>query len=165
MKRRKISVELAVALCFVAGLLSACTSGTENSGNNGNNSDLSDGTRIEMRFDGQTIYGTLIDNSVSRDLVSRLPLTLEFSDFNGTEKIAYLPDGSPDWNVSASPNSCTPSAGDITMYSPWGNLAVFYRDFRQSNGLVPLGKLDDGEIDKLAAMEGTFEVVISVVSD
>lgn len=102
------------------------------------------GTRIQLTFGAETVYGTLDDNSVSRDLISRLPLTLTFSDFGGTEKIAYLPEGSAAWDTSDAPDSCTPSAGDITMYAPWGDLAVFYRPFRESDGLVPLGKLDDG---------------------
>jgi hypothetical protein len=163
MKRMKLFSVLAAVLCFMAGLLSACSGKTTNeTTNNGSGTDLPDGTRIEMRFIGQTIYGTLNDNSVSLDLISRLPLTLEFSDYNGTEKIAYLPDGAPDWDLSAAPNSCTPSAGDIAMYSPWGNISVFYRDFRQSDGLVPLGKLDGGGIEKLSAMSGTFEVTIAL---
>lgn len=116
--------------------------------------------RISFTIGGETVYATLYDNSVARDLVSRLPLTLEFSDYNGTEKIAYLPDGSEDWDLSDAPSSCTPSAGELTMYSPWGNLAIFYRDFRSSNGLVPVGSLDDGGIGLFAAQSGTFTVTI-----
>ena len=37
-----------------------------------------------------------------------------------------------------------PSAGDIAFYAPWGNLAVFYRGFRYSPGLVLLGRIDTG---------------------
>lgn len=117
--------------------------------------------RISFTIGGETVYATVYDNSVARDLVSRLPLTLEFSDYNNTEKIAYLPDGSEDWDLSDAPTSCTPSAGDITMYSPWGNLAIFYRDFRSSNGLVPVGSLDDGAIDLFAAQDGNFTVHIA----
>ena len=116
--------------------------------------------RLSFTVGGETVYAALYDNSVARDLVSRLPLTLEFSDYNGTEKIAYLPDGSEDWDLSDAPTSCTPSAGDIAMYAPWGNLAVFYRDFRLSNGLVPVGKLDDGAIELFAAQDGNFTVTI-----
>ena len=119
-------------------------------------------TRILFTFDGQTVYGTLDDNSVSRDLISRLPLTLTFSDYSNTEKIAYLPEGSAEWDTSDAPDSCTPAAGDIAMYAPWGNLSVFYRDFRQSSGLVPLGKLDEGGAEKFAAMSGDFSVTISL---
>ena len=117
--------------------------------------------RISFTIGSATVYATLYDNSVARDLVSRLPLTLEFSDYNGTEKIAYLPGGSEDWDLSDAPTSCTPSAGDVTMYSPWGNLAIFYRDFRLSNGLVPVGSLDDGAIELFAAQDGDFTVHIA----
>ena len=120
------------------------------------------GTRILFTFEGQTVYGTLDDNSVTRDLISRLPLTLTFSDYSNTEKIAYLPEGSAEWDTSGAPDSCTPAAGDIAMYAPWGNLSVFYRDFRQSSGLVPLGKLDEGSAEKFAAMSGDFSVTVSL---
>jgi hypothetical protein len=40
--------------------------------------------------------------------------------------------------------------GDITYYAPWGNLALFYRDFPYSNGLIRLGTLDTGAADVLA---------------
>lgn len=159
MKKITLFSVLMVLLCFITGILGAC------SGKGDHNESSDNGTRIQMSFDGQTIYGTLNDNSVSRDLISRLPLTLEFSDYSGTEKIAYLPDGSADWDMSDAPTSCTPSAGDIAMYSPWGNLSVFYRDFRWSEGLVPLGRLDEGEIDKLAVMSGSFRVTISLAED
>ena len=33
---------------------------------------------------------------------------------------------------------------DIACYAPWGNLAIFYRDFGYSNALVKLGRLDSG---------------------
>ena len=116
--------------------------------------------RLSFTVGGETVYATLYDNSVARGLVSRLPLTLEFSDYNGTEKIAHLPDGSEDRDLSDAPTSCTPSAGDIAMYAPWGNLAVFYRDFRFSDGLVPVGKLDNGAIELFAAQDGNFIVTI-----
>lgn len=38
--------------------------------------------------------------------------------------------------------------GDIAYYAPWGNLAIFYRDFSYSTGLVKLGKLDS-DVDAL----------------
>ena len=117
--------------------------------------------RVGFTIGGQTVYGTLNDHSVARDLYSRLPLTLEFSDYNATEKIAYLPDGAEAWDLSDAPESCTPSAGDITVYAPWGNLAIFYRDFRFSNGLIPVGRLDSGAIELFASQSGSFTVMIS----
>ena len=34
--------------------------------------------------------------------------------------------------------------GDVTYYAPWGNLALFHRDFEYSSGLVKLGALYSG---------------------
>ena len=170
-------------LCAVLFLLSSCTTpGNDTNKDNAGTSENTEGknttdtgssekepdsteknsTRIMFTFEGQTVYGTLDDNSVSRDLISRLPLTLTFSDYSNTEKIAYLPEGSSEWDTSDAPDSCTPAAGDIAMYAPWGNLSVFYHSFRQSSGLVPLGKLDEGGTEKFAAMSGDFSVTIAL---
>lgn len=173
MKKRSPFLIFTALLCAIVCILSACSpSGDKgNTGTTGNtdpdentNSPAENGTRIRFDFDGQTVYGTLDDNSASRDLISRLPLTLTFSDYSDTEKIAYLPDGSAAWDTSDAPDSCTPVAGDIAIYSPWGNLSVFYHPFRQSNGLIPLGKLDAGGAEKFAAIIEDFTVTISLAN-
>lgn len=121
--------------------------------------------RVRFSIGEEVVYATVYDNSLGRDFMSRLPLTLEFSDYNGTEKIAYLPSEEEDWDLSDAPVSCTPSAGDLTVYAPWGNIAIFYRDFRHSEGLVPFGKLDDGGVDLFAAKSGDFEVLAEIVQE
>ena len=55
------------------------------------------------------------------------------------------------------PDSIEPSAGDLTFYAPWGNIAIFYREFRLSRGLVRFGRITSG-IEKLAAMPGDFSI-------
>jgi len=35
---------------------------------------------------------------------------------------------------------------------PWGNLALFYRDFTYSDGLIRLGRLDTGAANLLAGL-------------
>lgn len=109
-------------------------------------------TSIRLRFGNEEVVVTLEDNPASRDLVSLLPLTLSFEDYNGTEKIAYPP---RKLKTQGAPSSCDPSVGSFTYYAPWGNLAIFYRDFRHSNGLVPLGRIQSG-MEKLANMRGDF---------
>lgn len=49
-----------------------------------------------------------------------------------------------------------PSIGDIMHYTPWGNVAMFYRDFPCSGGLIPLGRITSG-VEKLAVLRGNFE--------
>jgi hypothetical protein len=85
-----------------------------------------------------------------------LPLTLTFTDFHGTEKIADLPRR---LSTGDAPEGVDPDAGDIAYYAPWGNLAIFYRDFGYSAGLVKLGSIDTGAAD-LAAQSDAFTVTI-----
>lgn len=54
--------------------------------------------------------------------------------------------------------------GTLAYYAPWGNLSVFYEEFRQSNGLVPLGELESG-IDVFAGQQEDFTVTIEKVNE
>lgn len=112
--------------------------------------------RIKLTFEGGEAFAELYDNPTSRDLAALLPLTLQYKDFNQTEKIADLP--RPLSKVGA-PSGFDPSAGDLALYAPWGNLAVFYRDFRYSDGLISIGRFTAG-LEAFATMRGTFAVRI-----
>ncbi|GAA4730631.1 hypothetical protein GCM10023216_23110 [Isoptericola chiayiensis] len=47
-------------------------------------------------------------------------------------------------------------------YAPWGNLAIFYRDFGHAPGLVRLGAFDDADaVAVLRGLDGPTEVTIS----
>jgi hypothetical protein len=97
--------------------------------------------RISITAGDEVITGTLIDNPTSRDFVALLPMTLTLEDHAATEKISYLP---RKLSTEGAPAGSDPSVGDITYYAPWGNLAIFYKDFEYSSGLIPLGKIDSG---------------------
>lgn len=101
----------------------------------------------------------MAENSVAVDFLSLLPLTLILTDYAGTEKIADLP---RELSTKSAPSGTKPSSGDITFYAPWGNLAVFYRDFPYASGLIPLAKLDDDA--KWLKGLGPLEVTIEAVS-
>ena len=60
------------------------------------------------------------------------------------------PDGAPE--------GVTPETGDIAYFAPWGNLAIFYRDFRYSPGLVRLGRIE-GNVERFAG-DGELKVRI-----
>jgi hypothetical protein len=97
--------------------------------------------KLRMDVEGTAVTATLDDNETSRDFVSLLPLTLTLQDYAATEKISDLPRR---LSTNGAPPGSDPSVGDITYYAPWGNLAVFYRDFGYSSGLVKLGQIDSG---------------------
>ena len=97
--------------------------------------------KLSLKVGDKGITASLIDNATTRDFISLLPMTLSLEDYNETEKISDLPRR---LSTEGAPAGSDPSVGDITYYAPWGNLALFYRDFGYSRGLVRLGKIDDG---------------------
>ncbi len=104
--------------------------------------ETSNEAKIKISTDNGDIIVQLEDNSATKDLLGRLPLMLQFENYNDTEKIAYL---DTQLDTSDAPDKCTPKSGDLAYYAPWGNLAFFYQDFRESPELVPLGKIIEGK--------------------
>lgn len=131
---------------IVVVLAIACALSAAGHAGNRAGSQKRDGTmKIHVIADGQTLAATLDDNPAARDFASLLPLDLTLSDYASTEKMSDLPKR---LSTDGAPRSYTPSAGDITYYAPWGNLAIFYRGFGDSAGLVRLGAFDES-IDAL----------------
>lgn len=73
--------------------------------------------------------------------MSLLPLTLTLTDYGETEKISDLP---KKLSTEGAPFGSDPSVGDIAYYAPWGNLAIFRKNFRHSKGLVIMGNINSG---------------------
>lgn len=87
--------------------------------------------KIRLTINGQSATATLDDNPTARDFLSMLPLALTLEDYASTEKIAYPP---RKLSTQGAPAGIDPEIGDITYYAPWGNLALFYKDFGYSAG-------------------------------
>jgi hypothetical protein len=117
-----------------------------------------DDMKIRISMNGNEITATLVDNATSRDFVSLLPLKLKLEDYGETEKIGYLP---RKLSTEGAPPGSDPSIGDVSYYAPWGDLALFRRDFRYSTGLINLGKIESGleEIEAPASVEVTIDIV------
>ncbi|MEZ6183470.1 MAG: cyclophilin-like fold protein [Planctomycetota bacterium] len=111
--------------------------------------------KIRLSIHGQEALATLHDTPTARDFAALLPLTLTVTDYAATEKVSDLPrrltrDGAPPGYAA--------SAGDLTYYAPWGNLAIFTRDFQHAAGLIPLGRIDAGReiLDPPGALSATL---------
>ena len=115
--------------------------------------------KLKITVDDRILTATMLDNETSRDFISLLPLTLTLKDYSGTEKISDLPKR---LSKQGAPAGSDPSVGDITYYSPWGNLAIFYKDFGYSSGLIILGNIESG-IEKLASMNDEFKITIELM--
>jgi hypothetical protein len=112
---------------------------------------------IQLTINRQVFSATLDDGAAARDFLAQLPMTLDLDDYASTEKIAQLP---KKLSTAGAPAGMTPSIGDITYYAPWGNLAIFYRDFGYSTGLVKLGRIE-GDIQTLRA-RGSLKARIEI---
>lgn len=100
--------------------------------------------KLKVTIDDVVLTATLADNATADDFISLLPLTVKLDDYASSEKIFY-----PDRKLSTKgAGSINAVAGDITYYSPWGNIAIFYKDFGNSNSLIRIAKFD-GNIDIL----------------
>ena len=105
--------------------------------------------------DGEIVIA-LENPAASEDLLSRLPMTLHFEDFNRTEKISYL---DTPLDTSGAVTEYAPKAGSFAYYIPWGNLSVFYEDFRESSDLASLGTVESG-MEYVRKMDSYAQVTI-----
>jgi hypothetical protein len=96
--------------------------------------------KIKLTFGEHTMMATLYDNPSARDFASMLPLDLKIADFGSNEKIAYLP---RKLTVEGHGPFDNERPYDLCYYMPWGNLAMFYADYRHP-GLIRLGRFDEG---------------------
>ena len=113
--------------------------------------------KLRISIGDRKLSVTLNDSSAARDFLKLLPLTLTLEDYSRTEKISYLP---RKLTMENEPAGIDPMVGNLAYYAPWGNIAIFYRDFGYSTGLILLGRLDSG-IDAFSvsgSVKATFEI-------
>lgn len=143
---------LFIALFFVLSTtLTACDTDNnlprqETPDNNENNETETENKSMKLKvtIGDVVLTATLTDNPTAKDFISLLPLTVKLDDYANSEKIFY-----PERKLSTQgAGSINAVAGDITYYSPWGNVAIFYKDFGQSSSLIRIGKFD-GNIEVL----------------
>ncbi len=109
------------------------------------------GARIQFVIAGEVLSATLVDNSASRDFLTRLPLEVELTDYANIEKIFYP---KPKLSTADVPDGMAADAGDITYYAPWGDVAIFHRSSEYASGLVPLGRFEDPRAIAVLSQKG-----------
>lgn len=115
--------------------------------------------RVSFTFNGKQAIAVLNDNPTTRSMLAQLPITLPFEDYSRTEKITYFPNK---LSKQDAPAGYAASAGDITCYGPWGNLAIFYKNSPYSNGLIYMGKFESG-FEELSRQGNNFDVTIELM--
>ena len=114
--------------------------------------------KISIKVNDKVFTASMIDSYATTDFINLLPLQLTLEDYAGTEKVSQLP---KKLSTDGSPAGSDPSIGDITYYAPWGNLAIFYKDFGYASGLIILGSIDNGS--DAFSVNGSLNVTIDLI--
>lgn len=99
---------------------------------------------IRLSSENGNIIIELVDNPYADALYEKLPMEVQFEDYNQVEKIAYLKSA---FEKQDGFSGYDPEIGDLAYYEPWGNLSIFYQDFDYSNDLISLGKVIENELE------------------
>ncbi|PKM21234.1 MAG: hypothetical protein CVV11_03365 [Gammaproteobacteria bacterium HGW-Gammaproteobacteria-15] len=113
--------------------------------------------QVTITLDNAVITARLDNNPTVRDFIAQLPMTVKLEDYAATEKVTYL---SNKLTTEGAPAGITPVVGDIAYYAPWGNIAMYYKDFAYSPGLIKLGEITSGiaQLKFSGARQATIEL-------
>lgn len=103
--------------------------------------------KVNISVGNHTITATMEDNAAGRDFLSRLPLEVTLEDYNNTTEKIFYP--SPALATEGVTRGCAPTPGDITIYAPWGNVAIFCKNWSHSDDLIKIGRIDGDGIEVL----------------
>jgi hypothetical protein len=116
-----------------------------------------DHMRVTITIGEQRFHATLSDSAAARDLLARLPVTVDMTDHGGVEKTGALP--SP-LSLDGQPEGADPDIGDLGYYAPGNDLVLYYGDQAYYPGIVILGRLDETAAQRLSAMSGSVTAIV-----
>lgn len=111
---------------------------------------LSSGTAmsetIQVSIDGKSYPVEMADNADARAFIARLPMTLTFENFGRNERIAYP---KPALELERSARHFEITRGTMTVYKPWGNIAIFLVEFPWNSDLADLGQISPESLEAI----------------
>lgn len=97
--------------------------------------------KLKITRGDKVVKAILYENPTTKDFIAQLPLAVDMKDFAGVEKIFYPPK-----KLSTAERKAVsdPKIGDINVYAPWGNIAIFYGSYSGSRDLIRIGRITEG---------------------
>ena len=101
----------------------------------------SDAMKIRVSDGTNTITYELNETSAAKSLYQTLPLEVTVENYSNNEKIFYPPTA-VSYGSDCIEGDCP--AGTLALFSPWGNVVMFYGAASRYSGLYILGKAIEG---------------------
>ena len=101
---------------------------------------------------GNRVTFALNATSPAASLYKMLPLSVKVENYSTNEKIFY-PKDKIEFGPDALEGDC--SAGTLALFSPWGNVVMFYGKASRYPGLYILGRATSGA-ENIRALNGTI---------
>ena len=109
--------------------------------------------KIKVTDGTHTVIYQLNDSPSAKSLYGMLPMDVEVENYGNNEKIFY-PDGKID---TAGGIEGGGGAGDLALFSPWGNVVMYYGSFNSYSGLYLMGTAVEGA-DQVKDLSGTIHI-------
>ena len=110
--------------------------------------------RINVTDGSHSVTFELNGTSAARALYDMLPVTKEVQNYSTNEKIFY-PETAINYGSDCIEDDCP--AGTLALFSPWGNVVMYYGDAAKYNGLYVLGEAVEGA-DQISELSGNITV-------
>ena len=109
--------------------------------------------RIRVTDGTHTVIYQLNNSPSAKSLYAMLPMDAEVENYGSNEKIFY-PEAAVD---TADGIECGGKAGGLALFSPWGNVVMYYDSFGSYPGLYILGEAVEGT-DQIKDLAGSIHV-------
>jgi 4-carboxymuconolactone decarboxylase len=96
--------------------------------------------KLKITVGEKILTARLYDNATTRELISRLPLTLPMKDLYEREVVYNFPEALP---VDEEKRGGY-EVGDISYWSPWRSFVIFYKQNGEIINLQKIGHIDSG---------------------
>lgn len=139
-------------ILFLTLLLTACLTSVQAKTLTDNNA--SDTMKIKVTDGTNTIIYELNETSAAKSLYAMLPLEVKVENYGSNEKIFYPPKAIS-YGADCIEGDCP--AGTLALFSPWGNVVMYYGAASRYSGLYILGKAIEGAAN-ISRLMGTIRV-------
>ena len=111
--------------------------------------------KIKVTDGTHTIIYQLNDSPSAKSLCGMLPMDIKVEDYGSNEKIFY-----PEEKIDTADGiEGSGGAGDLALFSPWGNVVMYYDTFSSYPGLYLLGTAVEGA-DQVKDLSGTIHIEV-----